>query len=89
VRLDIAFISNEEHLVLFQYKTIIESINRDLVHHFTTYQCDSDVHFDDARLPNEVCDEIVDELKSCNMNVVAAWAIGGDDVRLSLRERDV
>ena len=27
----------------------------------------------------------MDELKSCKTDVVAAWAIGGDDVRLSLR----
>ena len=79
--------SEGESISLFsQYKTIIEPTNRDLVHHFTTYQCDSGVRFDDAQLPKGVCDEMVEELKLCTTNVVAAWAIGGDYVRSSRSE---
>lgn len=35
---------------------------------------------DDDHLPSGVCDDIVEQIKLCKTRVLAAWAIGGDDV---------
>jgi hypothetical protein len=60
---------------------MIQPGNRDLVHHFTVFECDVSVEMNSASLPSGVCDDIVDQIKHCKTKVLAAWAIGGDDVR--------
>lgn len=66
-----------------QHKTLIDSANRDIVHHLLMYECDPTAVFDDSKLPEGVCDDIYSELTLCSSNIATGWAIGGDDVRLN------
>ena len=54
-----------------------------MVHHFTVFECDREAHMDDAHLPSGICDDIVDQIKLCKTRVLAASAVGGDDVSSS------
>jgi hypothetical protein len=47
------------------------------------YECDPAAKFDDANLPDDVCDVISAQLTLCASNIATAWAVGGDDVRIS------
>ncbi|CAF2811760.1 unnamed protein product [Rotaria sp. Silwood2] len=62
------------------YKTIIDSNNRDLVHHIVLYECNTIAIFDDNNLPIGVCDEIFQNITACSANIACSWAVGGDDI---------
>ena len=65
---------------LFQYKTIIDPANRDIVHHLQMYECDPTAVFDDNNLPEDLCDDIAEKITLCASNLATTWAVGGDDV---------
>ncbi|CAF5149176.1 unnamed protein product, partial [Rotaria sp. Silwood1] len=65
------------------YKTIIDSNNRDLVHHVVLYECNPTTMFDDNNLPIGVCDEISESISACSANIATTWAVGGDDVNFA------
>jgi hypothetical protein len=46
------------------------------------YECDPAATFDDANLPDDVCDNIYAQLQLCTTNIASIWAVGGDDVCL-------
>ncbi|CAF4968100.1 unnamed protein product, partial [Rotaria sp. Silwood1] len=62
------------------YKVLINPDNRDLVHHFTLSECDPSTTFNDANLPEGVCDDVVQSVKMCTMDTVVGWATGGQDI---------
>lgn len=62
---------------------LIESKNRDLVHHVLMYECDPQVQFDDSNLPHGLCDDMGNQTTSCLLSIATGWAVGGDDVRLN------
>ena len=59
---------------------LINSTNRDIVHHLLLYECDPLALFNDSNLPEGVCDDIYDKIGPCASNLASAWAVGGDDV---------
>jgi hypothetical protein len=61
---------------------MLESTNRDIVHHLLIYECDPTAVFDDSNLPEGLCDYMT-EINSCVSNIATAWAVGGDDVSFS------
>ena len=63
-----------------QHKILIEPSNHDLVHHMLLYECDPSAYFDDANLPDGMCDDITAQISLCLSNVATAWAIGGNEV---------
>ncbi|CAF0843332.1 unnamed protein product [Adineta ricciae] len=62
------------------HKTLVDSANRDLVHHLVLYECDSSAKFDDNKLPEGVCDEFYGQAPLCSSNIAIAWAVGGDEI---------
>jgi hypothetical protein len=67
---------------LLQHKVLIDPANLDLVHHLLVYECDPASRFDDANLPDDLCDNIYDQLELCTSNIASIWAVGGDHVCL-------
>lgn len=37
-------------------------------------------NFDDKHLPDDLCEEIIDQISLCSSNFATVWAIGGDPV---------
>jgi hypothetical protein len=64
-----------------QQKVLLDSRNIDLLHHMDLYECDPAAVFDDKKLPDDLWDDIADEIKLCASNLVSVWAVGGDTVR--------
>jgi hypothetical protein len=66
---------------------LIDNNNVDLVHHLLLHECNPSFTFDDANLPDGVCDEIYTEIDACSANIATGWAVGGDHVffRIKLR----
>ncbi|CAF4969010.1 unnamed protein product [Rotaria sp. Silwood1] len=63
------------------HKIIIDSTNRDLVHHMDTYECHPETtNFDDTNLPEGECDQIVKQIKTCVSNMMTMWSVGADHV---------
>jgi hypothetical protein len=45
------------------------------------YECAPDAVFDDANLPDGLCDDIEDkQAELCSSNIATGWAVGGDYV---------
>ena len=61
---------------------MIDSNNRDIVHHLLMYECDPTAVFDDSDLPEGVCDDNYQKFTHCYSNIATAWAVGGDTVSL-------
>ena len=57
-------------------------MNRDIVHHVQMYECTPKAVFDDANLPDGVCDQIYREIEPCATNLATTWAVGGDTVTI-------
>ncbi|CAF3206970.1 unnamed protein product [Rotaria sp. Silwood2] len=62
------------------HKVLIDSANRDLVHHLVLYECDPAAVFDDTNLPDDVCDNVYAHVHMCMSNSAIVWAVGGDDI---------
>lgn len=62
---------------------MIDSANRDIVHHLLMYECNPTTTFDDNKLPDGLCDDIYYLLSECSSNIATGWAVGGDDVSQS------
>ncbi|CAF4514088.1 unnamed protein product, partial [Rotaria socialis] len=62
------------------HKTMIDSNNRDIVHHLLMYECDPTAVFDDNNLPNGLCDDINEQIIACSSNIATGWAVGGEDI---------
>jgi hypothetical protein len=56
------------------------------VHHLDFYGCDLTATFDDNKLPDGLCDDIVNDTEPCSSNVLTAWSIGGDPIMEYPRE---
>jgi len=61
---------------------LLDSTNRDIVHHLLIYECDPTAVFDDNNLPDGICD-YMDNIAPCASNLATGWAVGGDDVSFS------
>ncbi|CAF4431727.1 unnamed protein product, partial [Rotaria sp. Silwood2] len=61
------------------HQVLVDSTNRDLVHHLVVYECDPAATFDDANLPDDVCDNVYAHVHMCMSNSAIVWAVGGDD----------
>ncbi|CAF4663676.1 unnamed protein product, partial [Rotaria sp. Silwood1] len=61
-----------------KHKALIDPANRDIVHHQLVYECDPAAIFDDANLPEGLCDEINPQIELCTTNIASIWAVGGD-----------
>ncbi len=59
---------------------LIDNNNVDLVHHLLLHECNPSFTFDDANLPDGVCDDIYREIDACSSNIATGWAVGGDHV---------
>ncbi len=59
---------------------ILDSTNRDIVHHLLMYECDPTAVFDDNDLPDGLCNEMYMKIALCVTNIATGWAVGGDDV---------
>lgn len=59
---------------------MLNSTNRDIVHHLLMYECDPTAIFSDDNLPEGVCDDLYDKISACTANIATAWAVGGDTV---------
>ncbi|CAF4552760.1 unnamed protein product [Rotaria sp. Silwood1] len=68
------------HCKIYKYKILIDDENSDLVHHLLLHGCNSSFIFNDNNLPDEVCDDIVDQSELCATNIATGWAIGGDHI---------
>jgi hypothetical protein len=44
------------------------------------YECNPTAVFDDNNLPDDLCDNIYQQISECTINVASGWAVGGDDV---------
>ncbi|UJR19902.1 hypothetical protein I4U23_023034 [Adineta vaga] len=62
------------------HKILLDSDNRDFVHHMNIYECDSQAQFDDKNLPDDVCDHIRDQITLCSSTIVGVWSVGGDEI---------
>ncbi|CAF3460707.1 unnamed protein product [Rotaria socialis] len=71
-------LSTKQHVIA--HKALIDPANRDLVHHLLVYECDSAAIFDDANLPDGLCDDIFPKLQLCTTNIASIWAVGGDEI---------
>jgi len=58
---------------------MLDSTNRDIVHHLLIYECDPTAVFDDNNLPDGICDDMY-TIAPCASNIATGWAVGGDDV---------
>ncbi|CAF0926306.1 unnamed protein product [Rotaria sp. Silwood1] len=68
------------HCKIYKYKILIDDENSDLVHHLLLHGCNSSFIFNDNNLPDEVCDDIVDQSELCATNIATGCAIGGDHI---------
>ena len=59
---------------------MIDSANRDIVHHLLLHECNPTAKYDDNNLPHGLCDDILDEIQPCSANVASGWAVGGEEV---------
>ncbi len=66
---------------------LIDNSNSDLVHHLLIHECNPSFTFDDAKLPDGVCDDIAAQVESCSSNIATGWAIGGDHVSFRIKLR--
>ncbi|CAF3987526.1 unnamed protein product, partial [Rotaria sp. Silwood1] len=63
------------------HQFIIDSVNRDIVHHMDVYECEPETTiFDDTSLPAGECDQMMELAKICTSNIVAVWSVGADDI---------
>lgn len=69
---------------LYQYNIMLNSTNRDIVHHLLMYECDPTVVFPDDNLPEGLCDDLYDKIHTCTANIATAWAVGGDTVSVCI-----
>ncbi|CAF4821197.1 unnamed protein product [Rotaria sp. Silwood1] len=65
---------------LNNYKALIDPKNIDLVHHLVVYECNPKAVFNDKKLPNGLCDDLVEEFIDCLDNIATTWAVGGDEI---------
>lgn len=63
---------------------MIDPANVDIVHHLLMYECDPTAVFDDANLPEGVCDDMFLVFSPCTTNIATGWAVGGDTVCLRI-----
>ncbi len=63
---------------------MLNSTNRDIVHHLLMYECDPTVVFSDDNLPEGVCDDLYAKISACTANIATAWAVGGDTVSVCI-----
>ncbi|CAF3053826.1 unnamed protein product [Rotaria sp. Silwood2] len=68
--------SSKRHVIANQF--LIESSNRDFIHHILMYECDSTVQFNDSNLPEGLCYNVKSQIQSCAINIATGWAVGGD-----------
>ncbi len=61
---------------------IVDSANRDIVHHLLMYECNPTAVFDDSNLPAGLCDDMYPRIAPCVSNIATGWAVGGDTVSL-------
>jgi hypothetical protein len=66
---------------------LIDNNNIDSVHHLLIHECNPSFTFDDANLPDGVCDEIATQVESCSSNIATVWAVGGDHVSFRIKLR--
>ncbi|CAF2918621.1 unnamed protein product [Rotaria sp. Silwood2] len=59
---------------------MVDSNNRDIVHHVVLFECNPTAVFDDNNLPEGICDEITRSISSCTVNTATVWAVGGDEI---------
>ncbi|CAF4462457.1 unnamed protein product [Rotaria sp. Silwood2] len=59
---------------------MVDSNNRDIVHHVVLFECNPTAVFDDNNLPEGICDEITRSISSCTVNIATVWAVGGDEI---------
>lgn len=45
------------------------------------YECDLEAQFDNANLPDSVCDDIRPQITLCSSTLVGVWSVGGDGVK--------
>ncbi|CAF2441731.1 unnamed protein product [Rotaria sp. Silwood2] len=62
------------------YKILVDPSSQDIVHHMTTYECNAAAEFDDAKLPEGVCDDHINQFSACLSNMANGWAVGGDHI---------
>jgi hypothetical protein len=51
------------------------------------YECDPIAQFNDSNLPDDLCDNVQNQLSYCLSNIATGWAVGGDSVRFSILNR--
>ncbi|CAF4341241.1 unnamed protein product [Rotaria sp. Silwood2] len=61
-------------------KVLIDKTNHDLVHHMLIFECDPSIVFDDNNLPDDLCDNLLQQLQPCFVNSATGWAVGGNDI---------
>jgi len=54
-----------------------------------SYECDPTVVFNDSKLPDGICDDLVDEIAPCASNIAIGWAVGGDYVSFQCSKKKV
>ncbi|CAF0896092.1 unnamed protein product [Adineta ricciae] len=62
------------------HKILLDSNSREFVHHMSIYECDPSTQFDNTKLPDDVCDDIRDQISLCSSTVVTVWSVGGDEI---------
>lgn len=67
-----------------QHEVLIDQTNKNLLHHLDLFECDPDDVFDDAKLPDGICDAILSKARMCSSKLATAWAVGGDPVRIEI-----
>jgi hypothetical protein len=45
------------------------------------YECDPSLQFNDANLPDDLCENLLNNLSLCLSNIATGWAVGGQQVR--------
>ncbi|CAF4017897.1 unnamed protein product [Rotaria sordida] len=60
------------------HKILIDSRNVNLLHHLDLFECPSTDVYDDAKLPDGICDDILNGTRKCSLTIATAWAIGAD-----------
>ncbi|CAF1310464.1 unnamed protein product [Rotaria sordida] len=60
------------------HKILIDSRNVNLLHHLDLFECPSTDVYDDVKLPDGICDDILNGTRKCSLTIATAWAIGAD-----------
>ncbi|UJR17775.1 hypothetical protein I4U23_004673 [Adineta vaga] len=68
------------------HEILIDSRNKNLLHHLDLFECNSMDILDDTKLPDGICDNILTEMRMCSSNLATAWAIGADVTTLYPQE---